>query len=435
MNVSEDLYRSLFENVHDGIYRSTADGKILTANPALVKMLGYKTEDELKKKNIGRDIYVSDTERDRFVKQINTKGRLMDVELVLRKKDGSQIIVLENSHAVHNKDGKILFYEGTLTEITERKRVEEALRESENRYHTLIETLHDGISLFDFTGKVLYFNHRKKLMLGYDDDSELLQVNTFEMIHPDDRPKAEKLFRDLMAKGAISQKELKILRKDGSFFWAEFSASLVKDASGKPIHVIDSMRDISERKKIAEEMKLRLEQLRQIIDLVPSYIFAKDIDGKFLLANKALAEVFGLSPEEIQGKKDSDYGATTEQVEWYRKHDLEVIRKGIPVIIPEEQVLRKDGTPGWFQTVKIPYKHPGYHKPAILGVATEITERKSMEMDLIRAKEKAEESDRLKTTFLHNISHEIRTPMNAIVGFTSLLETPGLPEEIRLQYI
>jgi PAS domain S-box-containing protein len=435
MEVNEDLYRSLFENVHDGIYRSTSSGQILNANPALVKMLGYDTEAELKKMNIGRDIYVSSAERNSFVRQINKKGRLEDVELLLKKKDGSHIIVLENSHSVCNNDGKVLFYEGTLTEITERKRAEEALRESENRYHTLIETLQDGVSLFDLSGKMKYFNYRKKVMMGYEDDNKFLKVNTFEMIHPDDRQKASKYFRELLSKGSFSNRELRIIRKDGTWFWAEFSASVMKDPNGNPHLIMDSMRDISERKKIAEEMKLRLEQLRQIIDLVPSYIFAKDIDGKFLLANKALADVFGLSPEEIQGKKDSDYGATPEQARWYRKHDLEVIKKGTAVVIPEEQVLRKDGTLGWFQTVKIPYSHPGYAKPAILGVATEITERKIIEADLIKAKEKAEESDRLKTAFLHNISHEIRTPMNAIVGFTSLLGTPGLTEEASRQYI
>lgn len=673
----EDLYRSLYENIHDGIYRSTVEGKIIKANPALVNMLGYESEEELKNINIARDIYVQSAAREDFIKQVGEKGRLRDNEVILKKKDGSQIIVLENSHAVRNGKGEIIYYEGTLTEITERKRAEEALRESEHRYHTLIETLQDGISLFDLDGKLKYFNRQKKNMLGYDDEDELMQVNAFQLIHPDDQQIVKKIFLELISRGSIGQKELRVVRRDGSWFWAEFNATLIKDSKGNPVLAMDTMRDISERKqaeeqlmllkhsvdvhydgaywmdtdnrfvyvndaackasgyireeligkhvsfiniqaseqvmrliweklrkdgsftaesihlrkdgtkypvelvstyvkfggkeyncgfarditdrkRAAEEMRIHIEQLRQIIDLVPSYIFAKDIDGKFLLANKALADVFGLSPDEIQGKNDSDYGASKEQVEWYRKADLEVIKKGISIQIPEEKVLRKDKTLGWFQTVKIPYNHPGYDKPAILGVATEITERKEVEdelrksekrfrelfeshsavkliidpdtgsiidannaaseyygwpvsklrkmnigeintepgeelrarldkakrsksihfetahrladgslravevfsskieiegkfylhsiihditekkkilADLIAAKEKAEESDRLKTAFLHNISHEIRTPMNAIVGFTSLLETSGLSDETRRQYI
>jgi len=673
---NNEPYRSLFENVHDGIYRSTPEGKIISANPSLVKMLGYESEDELRKLNIAKDLYYSDDERNRFIGQINESGKLNDVEIRLRRKDGSQITVLENSIAVYDKKGKLLFYEGTLKEITREKSTEEALKASENRYHTLIETLQDGLSLFDLGGKLIYCNTRKKKLLGYGEGDEIMSVNAFGMIHPDDRKKADNFFRSILKKGSIPVVEIRILRKDGSDFWAELSASLLLDREGKPAYIMDTMKDITERKRseeqlmilknsvenhydgaywmdtnnrivyvndaacratgysrneltgcdisminplstkevmklvwdklrkdgsftaeavhrrkdgtlfpveivtsyinlegkelgcgfardisdrktAAEEMRLRLEQMRQIIDLVPSYIFAKDIEGRFLLANKALAEVFGLSPQEIQGKSDSDYGATREQIKWYRKHDLDVIKKGKPVYIAEEQVLRKDGSLGWFQTVKIPYSHPGYEKPAILGVATDITERKQVEdelrksesrfrnlfdqhsavmllvdpetekivdanqaasnyygysitnlrnmpvsditrdssemrsqrikkvikhttstfetvhrladgslrdvevfmgkvnvdnrdhlysvihditekkkilRDLIVAKERAEESDKVKTAFLHNISHEIRTPMNAIVGFSSLLESPGLPDDARKQY-
>lgn len=673
----EDLYKALFDNVHDGIYRSTSDGKILTANPALVRMLGYDSEEELKMMNIGQDIYSSQEVRNSFLKMMDADGMIKDAELVLKRKDGNNITVLENAHAVYDEEGKLMFYEGTLTEVTSMKKTEQALRESEERYRTLLETLQDGLSLFGMDGKLIYFNNRKKQMLGYESDEELMGVNTFDMIHPEDRQKAQRYFRDLMMKNKIPRMEVRVLRKNGSSFWADFTASVLKDAAGNPAYIMDTMRDITERKESeeqlmvlkhsidvhydgaywldtdnklvyvnnagcrdtgysreeligkdislinplatkevlkliwdklhkdgsftaeavhrrkngtiypvelvtsyinfggkeyscgfardisdrkasAEDIRLRLEQLRQIIDLVPSYIFAKDIDGRFLLANKALAEVFGLSPEEIQGKKDSDYGATKEQIKWYRKYDMEVIKRGAPMHIPEEQVLRKDGTLGWFQTVKIPYKHPGYEKPAILGVATEITERKKVEdelrkseerfrklfdshsavkllvdpvtcsiidanhaasefygwsvqklkkmkifdisaypepeiianlelvmknssasfeakhklangslrdveifssrisidnrdylhaiihdiadkkkilKDLISAKNRAEESDKIKTAFLHNISHEIRTPMNAIVGFSSLLDSPDLSPQARSQYI
>jgi PAS domain S-box-containing protein len=554
----EDKYRLLIENVHDGIYQSTVDGTILMANPALVKMLGYETEDELKSMNIGKDIYVNGSDRDRYLNFLEEKGSLDDAELVLKRKDGSFIIVLEHARIVKNDSGEILFYEGTLSDITRRKAAEKALLESEQKYHTLIEASQDGISLFDLTGRMHYFNQRKKKMLGYLLDDEFIEINTFDMIHPDDRSTSLGLFNDLMKKGSIGGMELRIIRKDGSFFWAEFNAEIVKGEDGNPTYIMDTMRDITERKRNVEEVQLHLQQIRQIIDLVPSYIFAKDIDGMFLLVNKALAEVFGLSPDEIKGKTDADYGASPEQISGYRSADMAVIEKGLSVNIPEEQVLRKDGTLGWFQTVKIPYKHPGWDKPAILGIATEISERKQIEdelrkseerfrklfeshsaikllinsdtgsivdanmaavefygwpasklrkmnmqelcctrpeefmnrmentkrekgiffesthiladgskrevevfssrvelegkylvhaiihditdkkrifKDLMDAKEHAEESDRLKTAFLHNISHEIRTPMNAIVGFTSLLESPELSVEARKQYI
>ena len=674
---SEDKYRLLFENVNDGIYQSTFDGEIITANPALVKMLGYDSVEQLKSKNIAQDFYPDVSERAGFLNVLLEKGVLEDTELVLKKKDGTLITVIEHSREVKDSNGNSLYFEGTLTDITERKKTEKALRESEKKYQTLIETSQDGLSVFDPKGKMIYFNKRKKEMMGYESDEEFMSLNILNMVHPDDRPVLKSKYDEILVKERISNFQMRILRKDGTFFWAEFNAALImnsedeqpfimatmrditermkiqedllmfkrsidiqidgaywmdreskfvyvneaackssgyssveligkkvslidknatpenlmliwkylekegflkgesihmrKDGSTYPVEIVSTLvrfggreyncgfaRDITERKKNAEEMRLRLEQLRQIIDLVPSYIFAKDIDGKFLLVNKAMAEVFGMDPDSVVGKDDFDTGASEQIVKGYRDADLFVIEKGQPVMIPEEHVLRADGQLGWFQTVKIPYRHPGLEKPAVLGVATEITERKKVEdelrkseerfrklfeshsavkllvdpksgriidankaavdyygwdidtlrnmtvydlsevsfdkikkrmdevqqekgivfesvhrlangtlrdvelyasrieiekntilhsivhditdkkkilTDLIIAKEKSEESDRLKTAFLHNISHEIRTPMNAIVGFTSLMDSPNLSEETRKQYI
>jgi PAS domain S-box-containing protein len=679
----EEKYRSLFENVREGIYQSTPDGRIITANPALVTMLGYDSVDELKRLNIATDIYVNPEERDQRLQELLESNIDGDIELCLKRKDGTHIFVLEHSHPVLDEEGHIICFEGALTDITRRKNAETALRESEAKYQSLLETMQDGISVFDQTGRLLYFNQRKRIMLGYDSDQELYEKTAFDLIYPEDRIIARRCWEELIEKGVISNAEMRVSRKDGSHFWAEFNTTAIKNSDGVAEFFMDTMRDvterkrdadllresaesykalfnsitsamyilnregkfvnvnegaldmygydrdffvgktpeflsapgkndleevmrmideafmgrpqrfefwglrkngevfpkevslfkttyfadeaviaigvdITERKRVAEELRLHSEHLQKIIDLVPSYIFAKDIDGRFLLTNKALADVFGLKPSKIRGMTDADYGATPEQIEMYRAADLKVIEKGKPVMIPEEQVLRKDGSLGWFQTVKIPYIHPGLDKPAILGVATEITQRKEAEdelrrseerfrklfeshsavkllidpadgsvvdankaatefygwstdtlrkmtvfeintmpenglfemmknateqrslrfeanhrladgsvrevevftskveidgkellhsiihditekrkilLDLIAAKEKAEESDRLKTAFLHNISHEIRTPLNAIVGFTALLDSSNLPEDIRRHYI
>ena len=417
-----------------------------------------------------------------------------------------------------------------------------------------VDVHYDGAFWMDPEMRFVYVNDAGCKACGYSREELIGKHASF--INPHATDEVMKLVWEKLRKDGSFTAESVHRRKDGTLYPVEIVSTYVK-YGGKEYNC-GFARDITDRKRAAEEMRLHLDQLRQIIDLVPSYIFAKDIDGRFLLANKALADVFGLSPEEIQGKSDSDYGATREQVAGYRKADMEVIEKGIPLQIPEEQVLRKDGTLGWFQTVKIPYEHPGYDKPAILGVATEITERKNVEdelrksekrfrklfeshsavkliidpdsgaivdannaaaefygwtvarlrkmnlseittnspeeirsrfekatrnkgiffettnrladgslrdvevftsrieldgsyylhsivhditekkkilADLIAAKEKAEESDRLKTAFLHNISHEIRTPMNAIVGFTSLLDAKELSEELRRQYV
>ncbi|MBS7632959.1 PAS domain S-box protein [Candidatus Bathyarchaeota archaeon] len=124
---SEIRFRTLFENVPDGIYQSSPEGKIITANPALIEMLGYSTLEELQAANISRDMYVNPEDRRRWMQRLEKQDKVRNVELLLKRKDGKPIIVLENSHAVRDDRGNVLYFEGTLTDITERKRLEERL--------------------------------------------------------------------------------------------------------------------------------------------------------------------------------------------------------------------------------------------------------------------------------------------------------------------
>jgi PAS domain S-box-containing protein len=124
---SEARFRASFENVPDGVYQSTPEGKIVTANPALVHMLGYSTVEELRVLNIARDLYVNPNDRRTWMRKLNEEGRVRNAELVLRRKDDQELIALENSNAIRDRRGKVLYYEGTLTDITERKTLEERL--------------------------------------------------------------------------------------------------------------------------------------------------------------------------------------------------------------------------------------------------------------------------------------------------------------------
>jgi diguanylate cyclase (GGDEF)-like protein/PAS domain S-box-containing protein len=118
LKASEQRYRELFQNVTAGVFQTTFDGKFMAANPALVRMLGYDSEDELLELDISRDVYMEPDHRLNWVRAMQEDGEVRNAELVLKRKDGSKIVVLENSRAVRDADGKVLFYEGTLTDIT-----------------------------------------------------------------------------------------------------------------------------------------------------------------------------------------------------------------------------------------------------------------------------------------------------------------------------
>jgi PAS domain S-box-containing protein len=118
LKASEQRYRELFQNVTAGVFQTTADGKFMAANPALVRMLGYDSEDELLDLDVARDIYMDSDHRGNWTRAMQETGEVRNAELVLKRKDGTKIVVLENSRAVSDADGRVLFYEGTLTDIT-----------------------------------------------------------------------------------------------------------------------------------------------------------------------------------------------------------------------------------------------------------------------------------------------------------------------------
>ena len=188
------------------------------------------------------------------------------------------------------------------------------------------------------------------------------------------------------------------------------------------------------QKKTEESLRESELRLRKIIDTVPHMIYVKDMEGKFIMANKYTAEVYGLSVEELEGKYQHEVHENEKEVELFIKEDISVIKNNKTIFIPERHFTFADGVQHILQTIKIPFRFVS-GEDAVIGVSFDVTEQKKFELDLQKAKERAEESDKLKTAFLANMSHEIRTPMNAIVGFSELLNDPALNADIRKEYI
>ncbi|MBN2175368.1 MAG: PAS domain S-box protein [Bacteroidales bacterium] len=189
------------------------------------------------------------------------------------------------------------------------------------------------------------------------------------------------------------------------------------------------------QKKVDDARKESEYMLRQIIDTVPHMIFAKDENLRFILANKAIANAYGLRVDQIEGKSQQELHIKEDELNQFIQDDNLVLRNGNTIVKDEEYFTDFSGQTRILQTIKIPLKSDTESPVAILGVAIEITDRKESEKELKLAKEKAEESDKLKTAFLANMSHEIRTPMNAIIGFSELLNDPELTERNKREFI
>ena len=180
-------------------------------------------------------------------------------------------------------------------------------------------------------------------------------------------------------------------------------------------------------------------RLRQIVDLVPHMIFVKDREGRFLLANRTVAEAHGTTVASLVGRSQLELGLNEDRIPGWREEDRKVVEEGAECFVGEEPFRDASGALRFLQTTKVPLLLEDGVSRAVLGVGIDVTERKRSEdelrryrdhlEDLVRertaelaiAKERAEESDRLKSAFLATMSHELRTPLNSIIGFSGVL--------------
>jgi diguanylate cyclase (GGDEF)-like protein/PAS domain S-box-containing protein len=164
---SEGRFRALFDNVVDGVYQAAPSGELLTANPALVQMLGFDSVAELERRNMG-EFFIDPRERARLLSELKSYGRVRHFEYQLRTRNGRVIVVLENSRLVTASDGSALYYEGTITDITQRKAAERALFKEKERAQVTLQSIGDAVVTTDARGNIEYLNPVAEQLTGWE---------------------------------------------------------------------------------------------------------------------------------------------------------------------------------------------------------------------------------------------------------------------------
>ena len=316
--------------------------------------------------------------------------------------------------------------------IAERNLAEEALKESEQKYRELVENSPDAIAIY-VAGIVVFVNNKCLSLMGAASNKELIGKSVLEFVHPDYRALVMERMKNLtINEDVLPLIEEKFERLDGSAVDVEVEAMPIRFNHQPAVQLI--VRDITDRKQVQEALNKEQYLMEALMNNLPYHIYFKDKQSRFIRINKAHADTFGLlKPDEAIGKTDYDF-FTEEHARGAWQDEQAIIKTGNP-LIKEEKETWKDRPDTWVSTVKLPLLDKEGHTVGTFGISNNITERKTAETELLKAKEKAEESDRLKSAFLANMSHEIRTPMNGILGFADLLKEPNLSGDSQKEYI
>lgn len=251
---SEEKFRTLTDNVNAGVYRNTAGskGRFLEANPAIVRMFGYENKEEFLAINVA-DLYQNSEDRNTFNEKMLKEGFVRNEELHLKKKDGTPFIGSVSAVAVKDESGNLKYYDGIIDDITERKKAEAALRESEERYKTLFDCSLDCVYIHDFEGNFMDANGAALILLGYEKE-EIRSLNFTSLLSADQLPLAFQTMQELKKTGQQQvPTEYRLRRKNGGEVDIETQASIIY-RYGKPYAVEGIARDITERKR-SEKLK------------------------------------------------------------------------------------------------------------------------------------------------------------------------------------
>ena len=559
---AETRYRTLFEGVPVGLYRSTPSGQVLDANPALLRMLGYPSREILMAANLC-GLYVDHEAHDRMRRQLDKDGEVRDLEVCWKRYGGQLIWVRENIRAIRDPQGRLLGYEGLVEDITEsrraraeleesnrfreeiisgasegivvydralrhivwnrymeeltgipaeralggrafdmalrgpglellqgalegqivssgdvfieieetgrsgwvvgtygphrnaagdivgvigvirsvteRRRNEQALRESEQRFRLVADAAPVMIWMDDAEGMSTYFNKPWLDFTGRTLEHEIGRGSR-DGIHPDDLvPRFIAVYDAAFTARRPFQTEYRLRRADGEYRWVLETATPRLTASGDFEGYAGTALDITERRQAEQVLRKERAFLRQVIDINPNFVFAKDREGRFTLVNQAVADAYGTTVENLIGRTDADFNMNPEEVEHFRRGDLTVMNSLRELWIPEEKITDSTGKVRWLQTVKRPVVGDDGHANQVLGVSTDLTERlraENLQSALYRIAATASATEDIDEFYraIHSIVGELMYAKNFYVALhdahTDLISFPYCVDEL-----
>ncbi|ADI74045.1 PAS/PAC sensor signal transduction histidine kinase [Methanohalobium evestigatum Z-7303] len=401
------LMKNTLESSINAIAISDLDGYLTYANSASLDMWEYNKE-EILGKHI-TEFWQYKENAINVYHYLHENGSWKS-EGKAKTKHGNVFDVYSLINLVNDESGKPVAIAGSFVDITKRKSYEEKLKKSEQQLRNYIDNSPIGIFVIDKNGNYVDVNPAACHIIGYTKD-ELLSMNIIDL-HPDNAHElAGQIFEELLENGKVSAELPFITKNDSLRYWILDAVKLLEDK------YIGFTTDITDRKRIEEELRESEERFRTLTEQAADAIIAHDFDGNIVYVNNLACENLGYSKEELLSMNIADISA------YINSYDPKTVywEKLSPSdsYLVETKLRRKDGSyyPAEVKLTRIDLKG----RSVILGFVREITIRKQAEESLINSKLEAEAASQAKSELLANVSHELRTPLTSIIGFSDIL--------------
>jgi PAS domain S-box-containing protein len=412
-----EKYRDLYDNAPDMYHSLDKNGIIIDCNETEAKMLGYKKEEI-----IGRpftDFLTEESKRlfERDFPRLNEEKTLLNLEREFVRKDGSTFIASLNVFSELDEKGRLVRTKTIARDITELKKAEKSLRESEERFRMVTEKSLAGVYIIQ-DGKFRYVNPALAEIFGYTPDEIIDKLGPLDLTHPDDRPLvAENIRKRMQGEVESIHYTLRGIKKDGTPIICEVLGRRV-DYHGRPA-IIGTLLDITKRKRLEQE-------IRDILDAAPDMIHLISPDMRIINRNAMSKKLF---PHMREG--DKCYKVL-------HNRDIACTHCGVRKVFEdgkrhehESEIKLPDGRKIFVHSTAAPIFDARGEVRAAVEILRDITERKKAEDALKRAYQELKDVDKMKDEFLDAVTHELRTPLTSIMGALDLLLESEISEEQR----
>jgi len=422
------------EEIPTGVLTTDLSGKITYANETILQGTGYSRDELVGMDGLSAGLLSRETVR---VLGEQLKGKLMGkppspLEIQFKRKDGSWMWLEIRGKALW-EEGRPVGIQIVGEDITERKRAEETLRQSERNYRILFETALEGVAVIDReTLKVVLCNQNAARVFGLGSPEEVVGLDPVTAVHPDDRERVAKIMlEDGLEKDLRETNEFRLIARDGRDLWVS-AVGATTEYQGKPAMMV-SFRDFTERKQAEEALRQSEERYRTILASIEDGYYEVDLAGKFTFFNDAECRQLGYPREEMMGMNYRVYTSKEETGRVYKAYN-QIYRTGKPIKGLSSQAVRKDGTRVFTEDSVSPLQNQEGEIIGFRGISRDITERKRMEEEKRQLERKAQLASRLATVgeMASGIAHEINNPLTGVIGYAQLLmQRQDIPEDIK----